>query len=391
AGAVEPDGFTTTAVEAGVPVPAAAGAAGELVAIEVEPATGLGGLVADEPLHAAAPDASAAQHIAAVRNLIGGSVTVACSGFMSPNVPIILDCDPGHDDAIAMVVAALHTQLLGITTVAGNAPLDATTRNAIIVRDLLGIDTPVHSGAARPLVAEPRHAGYVHGESGMDGADLPEPSGPAASTDAVGFIIETCRAHEGTWLVPTGPLTNIALALRAAPDLGDRIAGISLMGGGTFGNRTAAAEFNIWADPEAAAIVFGYGGPLIVSGLDLTHQFQATPDRIAAVRALPGRLAAVLADLFDFFSTTYVSRHHDMAGPAVHDPCAVLALTHPELFVRTSSHVVIETIGEHTRGQTVIDRRNLREVPPPNCDVQTSVDAAAGFAVITAAIAHFSG
>ena len=163
------------------------------------------------------------------------------------------------------------------------------------------------------------------------------------------------------------------------------------MGGGTFGNRSAVAEFNIWADPEAAAIVFGYGGPLIVSGLDVTHQLQATPARIAAVRALPGAAAAFYADLFDFFSATYVRRHHDMGGAAVHDPCAVMALTHPELFQRTPSHVVVETSGEHTRGQTVIDRRNLREVPPPNCDVQTAVDADAAFAVIVEAIGHFSG
>ncbi|MGD9999970.1 MAG: nucleoside hydrolase, partial [Ilumatobacteraceae bacterium] len=200
---------------------------------------------------------------------------------------IVLDCDPGHDDAIAIIVAARHTDLLGITTVAGNAPLERTTRNALIVRELLGIDVPVHSGAARPLVAEPKHAEYVHGASGMDGAELPEPTRPVDGTDAVEFIVETCRANEGTWLVPVGPLTNIALALRVAPDLARRIAGISLMGGGTVGNRTPVAEFNIWADPEAAAAVFGYGGPLVMSGLDLTFQFQATPARIAAVRALP--------------------------------------------------------------------------------------------------------
>ena len=289
-----------------------------------------------------------------------------------------------------MVVAARHTDLLGITTVAGNAPLESTTRNAIIVRDMLGIDVPVHSGANRPLVAPARHAGYVHGESGLDGADLPEPSGPAASTDAVSFIIETCRATHGVWLVPTGPLTNIALALRAAPDLGERIAGISLMGGGSFGNRSAAAEFNIWGDPEAAAMVFDYGGPLIMSGLDVTHQFQSTPERIAAVRAVPGRLAAVLADLLVFFSRSYTERHYDMAGAAVHDPLAVMVLTHPTLFQITPSHVVVETTGEHTRGQTVIDRRNLREVLAPNCDVVTGVDADAGFTVITEAVEHFS-
>ena len=305
-------------------------------------------------------------------------------------LPIILDCDPGHDDAIAIVVAARHTNLLGLTTVAGNASLELTTRNALIMRDILGIDVPVHAGATRPLVSAPHYADYVHGQSGLDGPDLPEPSGPPASHDAVGFIIETCRANEGVWLVPTGPLTNIALALRGAPDLAGRIAGISLMGGGTYGNRTASAEFNLWADPEAAAMVFDYGGPLIMSGLDLTHQFRATPDRIEAVRALPGRLAEVFADLFDFFSGTYMRRHHHLDGAPVHDPCAVLCLTHPHLFERHASHVAIETAGNLTRGMTVIDQRSLREVPPPNCDRLTTIDADAAFAIVIEAIASFS-
>ena len=305
-------------------------------------------------------------------------------------LPIILDCDPGHDDAVAMIVAARHTNLLGITTVAGNAPLESTTQNAIVVRDLLGIEVPVHAGANRPLLAPARHAGYVHGESGLDGADLPPPSGPPASRDAIGFIIETVRSHEGVWLVPTGPMTNIALALRSAPDIAARIAGISFMGGGLFGNRTATAEFNIWADPEAAAIVVDYGGPLIMAGLDVTYQLQATPERIAQLRTIPGRLAATIADLMTFFSGTYVSRHENMRGAAVHDPVAVMALTHPELFTRSFSHVVVETAGEHTRGMTVIDQRTLLDRPDPNCDRLTDVDGDAAWAVVTEAIAHFS-
>jgi inosine-uridine nucleoside N-ribohydrolase len=311
---------------------------------------------------------------------------------VAPSSPpkIILDCDPGHDDAIAIVVAARHTELLGITTVAGNAPLSATTRNAIIMRDLLGIDVPVHCGAERPFLAEPKHAGYVHGESGLDGADLPEPSGPPASTDAVGFIIDTCRANEGTWLVPVGPLTNIALALRAAPDLADRIAGISLMGGGTYGNRSPLAEFNIWADPEAAAVVFEHAGPVIMAGLDVTHRFQATPARIDQVRALPGALAATLADLFVFFSDSYIRRHEDMAGAAVHDPVAVMALTHPHLFTAAERHVAVETRGDHTRGMTVIDRRSLLDRFDPNTTVLTSIDDEVAFQVIVDAIAHYS-
>jgi inosine-uridine nucleoside N-ribohydrolase len=305
-------------------------------------------------------------------------------------LPIILDCDPGHDDAIALVVAARHTNVLGITTVAGNAPLQSTTDNAIVVRDLLGIDVPVHAGASRPLVAPPRHAGYVHGESGLDGAQLPPPSGPPASRDAIGFIIDTVRNHDGVWLVPTGPLTNIALALRSAPDIASRLGGISFMGGGLFGNRTPTAEFNIWADPEAAAIVIDYGGPLVMTGLDVTHQFQATPERIDQIHDMPGRLAAVLCDLMKFFSGTYTTRHDDMQGAPVHDPLAVMALTHPELFTRSFSHVAVETAGELTRGMTVIDQRTLVDRPDPNCDRLVRVDGEAAWAVVTEAIAHFS-
>ncbi len=301
----------------------------------------------------------------------------------------IVDCDPGHDDAVAIVVAARHTDLLGITTVAGNAPLDRTTRNACIVRDLLGADTPVHAGAERPLVEPPRPAAFIHGDSGLDGADLPEPTRGADGTDAVGFIVETCRRHEGTWLVPTGPLTNVALALRAAPDLAGRLAGISLMGGGTFGNRTPVAEFNIWADPEAASIVFDAGVPLVMAGLDVTHQFQATPERITRVRDAGTHLGTVLADLFEFFSSTYLARHDAGAlrGAAVHDPLAVLAVTHPDLFERVRRDVRVETHGRLTRGMTVIDERRLRERPAPNCDVLTRVDDDAAFEVVLAAVA----
>jgi inosine-uridine nucleoside N-ribohydrolase len=305
-------------------------------------------------------------------------------------LPIILDCDPGHDDALAIIVAARHTNLLGITTVSGNAPLESTTYNALVMRDLLAIDVPVHAGANRPLISPASHADYVHGTSGLDGADLPPPTTPLDSRDAVAFIIATVREHDGVWLVPIGPMTNIALALRAAPDMAGRIGGISLMGGGLFGNRTPTGEFNIWSDPEAAAIVFAYGGPLVMAGLDLTHQFQATPERIAEVRAMPGRLASVLPELMEFFSAAYMSRHRGLLGAPMHDPCAVLALTHPELFTRSFAHVVVETAGEHTRGMTVIDQRVLIDKPEPNCDRLTAINADAAWTVVAEAIAHFS-
>ena len=305
-------------------------------------------------------------------------------------IPVIVDCDPGHDDAIALVLAARHTDLLGVTTVAGNAPIDRTTRNALVVLDLLASAAPVHRGAARPLLAPPKHADYVHGVSGLDGAALPEPSRPETSDDAVAFIVETARSQEGVWLIPTGPLTNIALALRRAPDLAERIAGISLMGGSaTIGNRTAVAEFNVWADPEAAAIVFGYGGPLVMAGLHLTHSLQTTPARLAALAAIPNTLGPLLAELLSFFAATYVGRHHGFVGAPVHDACAVLALTHPELFTRRAAHVAVETVGEHTRGMTVVDQRMLIDVPAPNTDVLMTVDDDAAFRVITDAVASF--
>jgi inosine-uridine nucleoside N-ribohydrolase len=313
---------------------------------------------------------------------------------MTPRV--LLDCDPGHDDALAIVAAARYADLVGITTVAGNAPLEKTTYNALVLRDLLGIDVPVHSGSSRPLLGQAghgaAHAEAVHGESGLDGADLPAPTTPLDSTDAVGFIIDSCRTLDDVWLVPVGPLTNIALALRAAPDIAERIAGISLMGGGTFGNRTPTGEFNIWADPEAAAIVFGYGGPLVMAGLDVTYQFQATSERIATIESLPGVLAAVFGDLLGFFTDNYLSRHDPgtIRGAAVHDPLAVFALTHPDLFTRVPRHVSIETRGEHTRGMTVIDQRTITARPAPNCDVLASVDHEAVFDLLIEAIAHFS-
>lgn len=310
----------------------------------------------------------------------------------SGRAAILLDCDPGHDDAIAIVAAARYSDLIGITTVAGNAPLSRTTYNALVLRDLLGLAVPVHSGSERPLVREPRFAPDVHGQSGLDGADLPAPSTPLDGTDAVGFIVETCRARHDIWLVPTGPLTNIALALRLAPDICTRIRGISLMGGGSFGNRTAVAEFNIWADPEAARIVFRSGVPLTMAGLDVTHQFQSTPSRVDAIRATSGQLASVLADLLIFFNAMYGSIHDDGAleGGAVHDPLAVLAITHRNLFERVARHVDIETSGDITRGMTVIDERTVAERRPPNCDVLTKVDADTAFAVILEAITHFS-
>jgi inosine-uridine nucleoside N-ribohydrolase len=259
-----------------------------------------------------------------------------------------------------------------------------------VLRDLLGIDVPVHSGAARPLLAEPVAGVDIHGASGLDGAALPAPSRSVDSGDATSFIIDTCRDQPGTWLVAVGPLTNVALALRRDPDLVDSLAGISVMGGGTFGNRTAVGEFNIWADPEAAAIVFGYGGPLLMAGLDVTHQFLATAPRIARIEAVGGRLATTLAQLLTFFRESYQSGHDAIEGAPMHDVLAVLALVEPTLFERRSRHVAVETGGTLTRGMTVIDERTVRSRPAANCDVLTTVDADAAFEHVVASIAAFT-
>lgn len=319
-----------------------------------------------------------------------GGMSAATAPQLRPTV--VLDCDPGHDDAIAIVMAAWLTDLVGITTVAGNAPLTSTTHNALVMRDLLGIDVPVHSGAERPLVGEPKHAGHVHGESGLDGAALPAATTPLDGTDAVQFIVEACHQHDDLWLVPVGPLTNIALALQHDPNIAQRITGISLMGGGSFGNRTTMGEFNIWADPEAAQIVFASGAPITMAGLDVTHQFQATPDRIERLRSIGGTLATTLADLLVFFSMMYGRNHEEghLEGGVMHDPLAVLALTHPDLFDHVDRHVVIETRGEHTRGMTVIEERRLIERAAPNVKMLTRVDPSAAFDLVAEAVGHFT-
>ena len=305
---------------------------------------------------------------------------------MSNGKKIILDCDPGHDDAFALIVAAKFTNLIGVTTVAGNAPLELTTRNARIILDLCGSRAPLHSGADKPLVQPPVFADYVHGKSGMDGAVLPEPSRGPDSSRAVDFIIETVRADDDVWLVPTGPLTNIALALTRAPDLAGRIAGISLMGGGRLGNRTPSAEFNIWLDPEAAAKVFACGAPIVMAGLHLTHEFQASPERITIVERSHPTVGPILAGLLRFFSGTYVNRHEGFVGAAMHDVCSVLALSHPHLFTTSQRYVAVELHGDHTRGTTVIDDRHLLDKPVPNVTMLETIDADAGFAVISEAV-----
>jgi inosine-uridine nucleoside N-ribohydrolase len=308
----------------------------------------------------------------------------------TPKPRVLLDCDPGHDDAIAILLAGRHTELLGVTTVSGNVPLDLTTHNALITLQLLGLDVPVHAGADRPLIAAPLHAPDIHGESGLGGPRLPKLERTLESRDAVRFLIDTIRAHEGLWLIATGPLTNVALALRQAPDLAKRLAGISLMGGSnSFGNTTPAAEFNILADPEAADVVFRSGARLLMSGLNLTHQFALHRGDLRGLRATGNGAAAFVADMMDFFGDMYESRFFGEFAAPLHDPCAVLAVTHPELLEFAPRHVAVELRGEHTRGMTVVDERNVRSDLPRNAEVGLRIERERAFALLLETIRSY--
>lgn len=309
------------------------------------------------------------------------------------SIPIILDCDPGHDDALAIVLALARPelQLRAITTVAGNAPLDRTTRNALRVLTLLGrTDVPVAAGAERPLLREQWVPVEFHGDSGLDGADLPEPAVGPADVSAVELMGALLReAAEPVTLVATGPLTNVALLLRAAPALRERIAAISLMGGSLgAGNTTASAEFNIWADPEAAAIVFESGIPLRMSGLDVTHQALALPADIARLEGLGTRPGRVFADLMRFFAIHHRDRY-GWHGPPIHDAVAVAWLADPDLVVARPLRIDIETAATHSRGRTVADEEGLTG-RPANAEVGISIDRARLIDMVVDAVGQFA-
>ena len=272
---------------------------------------------------------------------------------------IILDCDPGHDDAMALLLAAHHpeVELLAITTVAGNQSVEKTTRNALKVCSLANIrDIPIAMGMDRPLVRPPKHSPEIHGASGMDGPHIPEPTIEPDPRHAVDLLIDLLMNSEGDiTLVPTGPLTNIAAAMRQQPAIIPKIKAISLMGGAIgLGNVTPAAEFNIHTDPEAAAIVFGCGRPITMAPLEVTHQALATSEVIARLRAAQRPVATFAADLLVFFADTYRTIYGFPAAP-LHDPCAVAAVVDPAIIRAHRMHVEIEITGEWTSGRTVCD------------------------------------
>ena len=283
-------------------------------------------------------------------------------------LPVILDCDPGHDDAIALILALASPELkvLAVTTSAGNQTPDKTLNNALRILTLLGRhDIPVAAGAPKPLMRELIIADNVHGESGLDGPTLPDPAFAPQAMTGLELMAKCLReSPEPVTLVPTGPLTNIALLLAAHPELKSKIGRIVLMGGAAgAGNWTPAAEFNIYVDPEAADMVFNAGIPITMCGLDVTHEAQVMDEDIARVRAIPNPVAQCVADLLDFFMIYHRDPKWGFAGAPLHDPCTIAWLLAPALFHGQDCWVGIETQGRHTVGMTVVDRYGLTGRP----------------------------
>lgn len=307
---------------------------------------------------------------------------------MSPR-KIIIDTDPGQDDAVAILLALASPddlEVLGITAVAGNVPLPLTQKNARIVCELAGKpETLVFAGCDAPIARKLVTAEHVHGKTGLDGPTLPDPTMPLQDQHAVDFIIETLRAEEeGTvTLCPLGPLTNIAVALKRAPDIAERIQEIVLMGGAYFevGNITPAAEFNIYVDPEAAKKVFACGAPITVMPLDVTHKALVTAERNIAFRAIGTPVGIAVAEMTEFFER-FDKEKYGSAGAPLHDPCVTAYLIKPDLFTGRHINVEIETGSDLTLGMTVADWWGVTD-RAPNATFMGDIDADGFFALLT--------
>ena len=292
------------------------------------------------------------------------------------STPVLIDCDPGHDDAMALLLALASPELdlLGVSTVHGNQTLEKTTANALRVLEFAGHgNVPVAAGADRPLVREPMVAASVHGETGLDGPDLPPPAGAPATLHAVDFLADRLRMAGGpVTLIPTGPLTNIALLLSRHPDVAGDIERIVLMGGAIAeGNVTPAAEFNIWVDPEAAARVFASGLDVTMVGLDVTHRALMGPEHADRLKAM-GRVGAMVAELWAFYHQFH-SRVYEFPGTPIHDALAVAHVIRGDLLSTEHRNVEIDCASELCRGRTVVDlwRISGRE---PNAHVAVEVE-----------------
>jgi purine nucleosidase len=306
---------------------------------------------------------------------------------------IIIDTDPGQDDAIAILLALASPELevLGLTVVAGNVPLGLTEKNARKVCELAGRpETKVFAGCPRPLVRPQVTAEEVHGKTGLDGPDLPAPTMPLQEEHAVDWIVATLRAAPAgsITLCTLGPLTNIAAAMIKAPDIVPRIGEIVMMGGGFFegGNTTPAAEFNIYVDPHAAHVVFTSGVKLTLLPLDVTHKALMTPAWIESLRALGTKTGAAAAAMLDFYERFDMAKYGGEGGP-LHDPCVIAYLLQPELFAGKDCNVRIETASELTMGMTVVDWWNVTP-HPANCRVINAIDAGGFYALIRERLAR---
>lgn len=307
---------------------------------------------------------------------------------------IIIDTDPGQDDAVAMLLAfgsPEEVDVLGVTAVAGNVPLPLTEKNARIVCELAGrIETKVFAGCDAPMSRKLVTAEHVHGKTGLDGPVMPDPTMPLQDQHAVDFIIDTLRAEPAgsVTLCPLGPLTNIAQAFERAPDVIERVQEIVLMGGAYFevGNITPAAEFNIYVDPEAAKIVFDSGVPIVVMPLDVTHKALTNRDRVEAFRALGNEAGRMVAEWTDFFER-FDKEKYGSAGAPLHDPCVIAYLIKPELFSGRHVNVEIETASELTLGMTVADWWRVTD-RKPNATFMSDIDAEGFFALLNERIAR---
>jgi inosine-uridine nucleoside N-ribohydrolase len=289
---------------------------------------------------------------------------------------IILDCDPGHDDAIALLLALASPELevVGVTTVSGNQTVDKTTANALRILELAGrADIPVHVGADRPFVRERDVAAHVHGESGLDGPDLPPPTTAAREQHAVAFLAEQIAARAGQiTLVATGPLTNVGLLFALHPEV--RPERIVLMGGSVGeGNRTPAAEFNIWADPEAAERVFVEGLDTTMVGLDVTHRALITDAHTEELRGA-GKVGTVVAELMDFYARFHKARYPELDGSPMHDPVCIAHLVAPGLVDVRDALIEVDCGDGPSRGRTNVDWRNREHFGAPNGKVGLDLD-----------------
>ncbi len=309
--------------------------------------------------------------------------------------PIIIDCDPGQDDAVALFLAIASSdelEILGITTVAGNVPLALTQRNARMMCDIAGRrDIPVFPGRDKPLVRDAITAEYIHGTTGIDGVEVFEPATPLQQQHAVEFIIETLLAADdaSVTLVPTGPLSNIGAAIQKEPAILSHIREIVVMGGAMRegGNRSPSAEFNILVDPHAAEIVFSCGLPIVVMGLDVTHQVLSTRERVDRIRALENPVAEATAGMLSFFHR-YDSKKYGSEGAPLHDPCTVAWLLDPGLFQLHECNLSVETQSELTMGHTAVDFWHVTD-RPHNVRWAHAVDADGFYALLTDRLARF--